>query len=69
MRMSEPTRIYRTEDGRHVHEGDPDAVVLVYGVGDEVPDEVRKELDSNGTKRRGPGRPPGSKNRTQHEDK
>lgn len=69
--MTEQKRIYRTAEGRHVYEGDPDAEVLAYGLGDDVPAEVHKELDSGGNDggKRRPGRPPGAKNRTQHEDK
>ena len=37
-------RIYRTEDGRHVAEGDEAAVALAYGEDDPVPDEVLAEL-------------------------
>ena len=37
-------RIYRTEDGRHVPEGDLDAAVLAFGEDDQVPDEVLAEL-------------------------
>ena len=37
-------RIYRTEDGRHVAEGDEAAVALAYGEDDPVPDEVLTEL-------------------------
>ncbi|MEB3367414.1 hypothetical protein [Saccharopolyspora mangrovi] len=38
-------RIYRTSEGRHVREGDPQAVYLAYGEGDEVPAKVRRELE------------------------
>jgi len=64
-------RIYKTADGRHVYEGDPAAAFLAYGAGDDVPDEVLQELTPSpaaGTKRK-PGRPPGAKNRCEHEDK
>ena len=37
-------RIYRTEDGRHVAEGDEAAVALAYGEDDPVPAEVLAEL-------------------------
>ena len=37
-------RIYRTEDGRHVPEGDEAAVALAYGEDDPVPAEVLAEL-------------------------
>lgn len=32
-------RIYRTEDGRYVSEGDPDAAFLAAAVGDPLPDD------------------------------
>lgn len=36
-------KIFRTVEGKHVPEGHPDAAVLAYGDGDEVPAEVLKE--------------------------
>ncbi|WP_017974364.1 hypothetical protein [Actinopolyspora halophila] len=56
-------RVYRTVEGRHVAEGDPRAAFLAYGAGDEVPTEVRRELEQSAPVKRKPGRPPGSKNR------
>jgi hypothetical protein len=38
------TRIWKTNDGRHVLDGDRDAAVLAFAVGDDVPDEVVAEL-------------------------
>jgi len=38
-------RVYRTDDGRHVAEGDPDAAFLAYGDGDEVPADVLAEVE------------------------
>jgi hypothetical protein len=37
-------RIFRTADGRHVHEGDPDAAFLAYAEADQPPAEVLKQL-------------------------
>jgi len=63
-------RIYRTSEGRHVVEGDPRAAFLAYGVEDEVPAEVEKELHQEAEPpRRKPGRPPKSKAALEHEDK
>lgn len=39
-------RVWATDDGRHVHEGDPAAAVLVYTEEDDVPADVRDELDA-----------------------
>jgi hypothetical protein len=33
-------RVWRTIDGRHVADGDPEAAFLVAAEGDEIPDEV-----------------------------
>lgn len=37
-------RVYVTAEGRHVWEGDPSAVQLVYDWGDVIPPEVLEEL-------------------------
>jgi hypothetical protein len=37
-------RIWRTSDGRHVSDGDPDAAFLAYTDGDDVPAEVLDEV-------------------------
>ena len=39
-------RVFRTEDGRHVHDGHRDAAFLAYTEEDDVPDEVLDELDA-----------------------
>ena len=36
--MKTPEHIWRTADGRHVPHGHPDAAILAYPAGDEVPD-------------------------------
>lgn len=38
-------RIWRTDDGRHVPDGHPDAAVLAYTPGDDVPKAVTDELE------------------------
>lgn len=38
-------RIWRTADGRHVPDGDPDAAFLAYAEGDEVPADVAAEVE------------------------
>jgi len=43
-------RIFRTEDGRHVAEGDEDAAMLAYGESDEVPAEVLAEVESKASR-------------------
>lgn len=43
-------RIFRTEDGQHVPEGDEDAAFLAFGDGDEVPAEVLAEVSSKASK-------------------
>lgn len=43
--MQTDKRIYRTDDGRLVYEGHPDSAFLAYGIGDNVPDHIAKELD------------------------
>lgn len=43
--MQTDKRIYRTDDGRLVYEGDPAAAFLAYGPGDQVPDDIAKALD------------------------
>lgn len=37
-------RIYRTADGRHVTEGDPDAAFLAYSQFDDPPKDVLAEI-------------------------
>lgn len=37
-------RIWRTNDGRHVPDGDPDAAFLAYTDGDDVPAGVLEEV-------------------------
>ena len=37
-------RIYRTQDGRHVAEGDPDAAFLAYSEHDAPPADVLEQL-------------------------
>ncbi len=37
-------RVYRTQDGRHVAEGDPDAAFLAYTEHDELPADVLEQL-------------------------
>lgn len=77
-------RIYKTADGRHVRDGDPDAAYLAYSAFDEVPANVERELSTpvsrrveqgdDGRFRSVPakprrGRPPGSKNVPKPNDK
>jgi len=47
-------RIWRTADGRHVAEGDPDAAFLAYGDGDEVPKGVLAEIEGKPKRGRRP---------------
>lgn len=42
--MQTDQHIWRTDDGRHVPDGHPDAALLAYAAGDPVPDEVLDEL-------------------------
>ena len=37
-------RVYRTQDGRHVAEGDPAAAFLAYTEHDELPADVLEQL-------------------------
>lgn len=46
-------RIWRTQDGRHVPDGDPDAAFLAYVEGDEVPADVLAEVDGKPASKRG----------------
>jgi len=46
--MSAGQRIYRTDDGRHVLEGDPDAAFLAYSQHDTAPKSVLAELTDPG---------------------
>lgn len=57
-------RIYRTADGRHVKEGDPEAAFLAYSQFDTPPVEVLAELEP---KKRGPK--PADKSRKPDSDK
>ncbi|MGH9251404.1 MAG: hypothetical protein ACRD0W_18055 [Acidimicrobiales bacterium] len=41
-------RIYRTVDGRHVPDGDPDAAFLAFSQYDELPADVAAELKQAG---------------------
>lgn len=36
--------IWRTSDGRHVLDGHPDAAILAYAAGDQIPDHVADEV-------------------------
>lgn len=58
-------RIWRTQDGRHVSDGHPDAAFLAYADGDEIPDSVLSEVEGKPKR----GRPAGSKNKPKPEDK
>lgn len=42
--MPDGKRLWRTEDGRLVEEGHPDAALLAYGDGDELSDEDKKAV-------------------------
>ena len=42
--MKAEQHIWRTADGRHVPDGDPDAAILAYPRGHDVPDDVTAEL-------------------------
>lgn len=42
--MRAESRIWRTVEGNHVLDGDPEAAFLAYTPGDDVPDEVISEL-------------------------
>lgn len=43
--MRAETHIWKTGDGRHILDGNhPDAALLAYAAGDEVPDKVIAEL-------------------------
>lgn len=56
-------RVFRTEAGRHVAEGDPEAAYLAFGEADELPDEVAAELGGKSAKA------PANKARKPSEDK
>lgn len=57
------SRIWRTTDGRHVPDGDPDAAFLLYGPGDPVPQTVLDEVEGKAKPK------PADKERPVNEDK
>ena|GEM_PF-3247601 len=61
------TRIYLTDDGRHVTEGDPDAAFLAYADGDNPPADVLAEVEGKAAPKR--GRKPADKQAAVPEDK
>jgi hypothetical protein len=60
-------RIYRTADGRHVPEGDPDAAFLAYADGDQPPKGVLAEVEGKPAAKR--GRKPADKSGPKPDDK
>jgi hypothetical protein len=52
--VSAGQRIYRTNDGRHVLEGDPDAAFLAYSQFDDAPKSVLAELTEPASKQAAP---------------
>ena len=60
-------RIWRTEDGRHVPDGHPDAAFLAYGDADEPPADVLAEVERKPAGKR--GRKPADKNASKVADK
>ena len=60
-------RIWRTNDGRHVPDGHPDAAFLAYGEGDVPPADVLAEVEGKAAPKR--GRKPADKQAATPDDK
>ncbi|MGH6691101.1 MAG: hypothetical protein ACREF4_10560 [Gammaproteobacteria bacterium] len=60
-------RIWRTADGRHVADGDPDAAFLAYADGDNPPAGVLAEVEGKAAPKR--GRKPADKQADRPADK
>lgn len=69
--MQTEKRVYRTNDGELVREGDPRAAYLAYGASDDVENRDVKAVEALFAEKATPkrGRPPGSKNTPKPENK